>query len=373
MPNRRLRTRRRKTILGMSDTVFYMIIISLVFLVVTFGIIYKVQKSTSKKEAMQESKQIDEDLEQLYADANSEIANVDTYKSDTIVRISAVGDILYGKNLQSKGEEVNTVFEDIKEHLKDANISVGTYETDNKEFANTIKESGINTLSLVGVSNENIEEMNNYLNELDIETVGINEETSTDRVKIVEKRGVKFAIVSYTTQDKGENINKFDEEKVKEDLMYAKENAKVVICLMHWGNANSNTVTQEQEEQANFLIENGVNIIIGSHPQALQKLEMKENKDGKQCLIAYSLGNYTSDASSENAKLGVILNMQIYITKDDDVDIYKVDYTPIYMNDKILDIKKEIANYEAGEENIDKATYEKLVNALNKLNNIITK
>ena len=77
----------------------------------------------------------------------------------------------------------------------------------------------------------------------------------------------------------------------------------------------------------------------------------------------------------------LILNIQIYVDKDGNASLYKVDYTPVYMFDKgskykedrfkILDMKKEIADYGTESSEIDKNTYEKLVRGVDRLKSIL--
>ena len=139
---------------------------------------------------------------------------------------------------------------------------------------------------------------------------------------------------------------------------------------------------EEQKEQAQFLVDNGADIIIGAHPSVVQKMEILQNKEGKDCLVAYSLGDFTSDFSYENSNLELILNIQIYYDAENNTtSLYKVDYVPIYMNDygvknkvdryKLLDMKREIANYGKEESSLDKSTYDKLIRGIDRLNDIL--
>ena len=271
--------------------------------------------------------------------------------------------------------------------MKDADFVLGTYETTStdKNFIQSIKNAGINMVSLANnhALDDGIEGLNNTKSILEnekIQTIGISSDKVEERVKIVEKKNVKIAVLGYTYDNKKQGVNIFSKDLAKADLDYAKQNANVIIVLMHWGNLNTNTVSKEQESQADFLIKNGANVIIGAHPSAVQKMEIKKNDEGKDCFVAYSLGDFTSDFESENANLELILNFQIYMDKDKNVSIYKVDYTPVYMTDlgvknenryKILDMKNEIANYDTENSKIDKRTYDKLVRGLDKLKNII--
>ncbi len=393
--SRRLGNRRRKKILGMNDTTFYTICSFLILIILTFGIyIWLMQRESSieKAKILEEKERINSQIEEIYQSTIDQMESLLDYKSATIVRVSAVGDILCGKNMQQYGQDFDSIFTDVTKYFKDSNLNLATYETDvkdvKKEFANSIKKSGIDFVSLahnhaMDNGEEGLKETEEYLKSIGIQTVGVYDETPEKRVKIVEKRGVKIAIIGYTYDDGRGGVNIYNEEIVKEDLKYAEENAQISIVMMHWGDVNTNKTNKLQEEQRNLLIDNGADIIIGAHPSAIQKMEMVENKYGDKCFVAYSVGDYTSEFANENANLELILNFQIYVDKNGNASIYKVDYTPVYMLDrgsqykenryKILDMKKEIALYDTEESNIDKSTYDKLVRGVDRLNSIIQK
>lgn len=394
MSNRRGRNRRSKSkrILGMSNTVFYTIIsILTVIILVCIFLLYVFDKRDRRKTA-EEQERVREQVEQIYETTNKEIGELDNYKTNSIIRISAVGDILCGKNLETYGKDYDFIFSDVSKYFKDSDLKIGTYETDTndnkKQFAESLKKSGINLVSLahnhaLDYGKEGLDSTKEYLESIEMETVGVSAETSEDRVKIIEKKGTKLAILAYTYDNGKEGVSIYSEDTVKQDLEYAEQNAAVSIVMMHWGNVNTNKVSDKQKEQANFLIENGADIVIGAHPSAVQEMEMIENEEGEQCFVAYSLGDYTSDFESEMSNLELILNIQIFVDKEGNASIYKVDYTPIYMNDfgtklkenrfKILDMKKEILNYGTDESEIDKKTYEKLLKGIEKLKQIIEK
>lgn len=393
--SRRLGNRRRKKILGMNDTTFYTICSFLVLIIATFLIsIWMMHREVaiSKKIITEQKERINAHIEEIYKSTISEMESLLDYKSATIVRVSAVGDILCGNNMQKYGKDYDNIFEDISKYFKDSNLNLATYETDvkdnKKEFAKSIKNSGIDFVSLahnhaMDNGEEGLKETEEYLNSIGIETVGVHEETSEKRVKIVEKRGVKIAILAFTYDDGRGGVNIYNEELVKEDLKYAEENAQISIVMMHWGDVNTNNTNKLQEEQRNLLIDNGADIIIGAHPSAIQKMEMIENKYGDQCFVAYSVGDFTSEFSNETANLELILNFQIFVDKNGNASIYKIDYTPVYMIDrgsqytenryKVLDMKKEIAIYDTEESDIDKNTYDKLVRGIDRLNSIVQK
>lgn len=374
----------------MSSKTFITVVIVLIILIIIFVGIYEYINYNEKQQISLEKAKIATEMDDIYNKASADYDDLNNYKTNKLIRISAVGDILCGTNLQKYGQDYNNIFSDISKYLSDSDMNIGTFEfninSENKAFADSVKNSGINLVSIahnhsLDMGTNGLDETKKYLEDNSIDTVGKSSDNASDRVKIKEIKGVKIAFLAYTYDNHKTGVNIYSEELAKEDLKYAKENAAFSIVMMHWGNTNTNTISETQKEQAKFLINNGANVIIGAHPSTVQKMEMVQNEDGQDCFIAYSLGDYTSDFAVENANLELILNMQIFVDKDGKASIYKIDYTPVYMEDygtkftenrfKILDMKKEISNYDTENSTIDKKTYEKLIRGINKLQEVL--
>ena len=74
---------------------------------------------------------------------------------------------------------------------------------------------------------------------------------------------------------------------------------------MHWGNEYQQNASETQRNQAKFLAENGVDIILGTHSHCIQPWEMIDDT-----VVFYSFGNFISNQmGAEQAlvrKVGVI-------------------------------------------------------------------
>ena len=163
----------------------------------------------------------------------------------------------------------------------------------------------------------------------------------------------------------------------------AKEQNPDLICVsMHWGIEYQLKQNQEQEKLKDLLFNNGVDIILGSHPHVLQPMKNEtitlDDGSTKDCFVIYSLGNFMSGQTKENTRSSVILNIDI--TKSEETGktkLNKVEYIPIYMYKsptarvhkyKILDIEKTLSNFESGiDKTIEQTTYTNLKNELNKI------
>ena len=202
-------------------------------------------------------------------------------------------------------------------------------------------------------------------------------------------KGIKIAFISFTygtngisvPSDKKYAVNFLDKETMTNQINLAKQQEPDVICVfMHWGIEYKLEPNAEQTRLADLLFANGVDIILGSHPHVLEKMEKREItlEDGtiKDGFVVYSLGNFMSGQVKENTKNSIILNLKI--TKHGDTGKISIDsakYTPIYMYKrasgvqryKILDLAKSISEYEAGNANVTSAEYQTLKTEYNKI------
>jgi hypothetical protein len=72
----------------------------------------------------------------------------------------------------------------------------------------------------------------------------------------------------------------------------ARSHANFVVCMVHWGTENSEQITDTQRELARWLIDRGVDLVVGSHPHCVQALDFYHGRP-----IAYSLGNLVFDGA----------------------------------------------------------------------------
>lgn len=142
---------------------------------------------------------------------------------------------------------------------------------------------------------------------------------------IKESRGIKFAFLSYTySADSKLVANMLNISQVKNDIASAKNQADVIIVLMHAGTEYTSAPNKQQIDFAHNVIGAGADLVIGSHPHWPQTVE---NYQGKT--IIYSLGNLVFDQMwSKETSRGLVA--KVYF-KDKEID--KIDYIPINIKD----------------------------------------
>jgi len=125
-----------------------------------------------------------------------------------------------------------------------------------------------------------------------------------ENVTVKEVNGIKIAILNYTYGTNGialpegmpYAVDLLEKEKVKKQIQMAKEIADFVVVCPHWGTEYRLEASKEQKNWADFFMENGVDLVLGTHPHVIEPVEMIQ-KDEKQMLVYYSLGNFVNSTS----------------------------------------------------------------------------
>ncbi len=142
---------------------------------------------------------------------------------------------------------------------------------------------------------------------------------STNNITIIEKNNIKIAFLTYTYSTNGITLDSnnpfvipfFDETLIRKQVKLAKENADFIIVSCHWGNENTHTLNSFQKNQAEFLCELDVDLVLGMHPHCIQPMEWKTSPTGKKILVVYSLGNFVSGMDRGINNLGCMLSLEI--------------------------------------------------------------
>lgn len=154
------------------------------------------------------------------------------------------------------------------------------------------------------------------------------------------------------------------------------QNPDLIVAMVHWGSEYDREVTESQEEIAELLFQNGVNLIVGAHSHYVGAMELKDKnlRSAGGSFVAYSLGDFVSVADSDSARNGCILSVRIQ--KDgSDVRITELRYVPTYSaapseeleirDYAVLDTLGAISFYKEGYyDRVSDALYEELVSAL---------
>lgn len=408
--NRRRNKANSRTNINHTKTRNILIIIICILLIIFTGII--AFNYLKNKNLVETSKQEIETEKQEELDSSNNVQENQKEETDTTFTLTAIGDVMCHNTQYMDAYDSNTgtydfsyVFDNISSYTKTADICIGNLETsfagEDRGYSNyptfnspdsladSLKHIGVDVLSTAGnhaldMGFSGLSRTIDVLDKADISHLGTYKtQEDQDKVLIKYVKGVKIAFINYTygtngisvPSDKKFCINLIDKDLIKKHIETAKnQNADIIVACMHWGTEYQTKQNSEQKELADFLFQNGVNVIIGNHPHVIQPMEKRtvtlEDGSTRDGFVAYALGNFICDQNAVNTRDSIILNLKITKHTDGSITIDNYDYVPIYMYKdssvskhkmKILDINKTIYNYE---HNLDDSITEKIYNLM---------
>ena len=176
----------------------------------------------------------------------------------------------------------------------------------------------------------------------DITIAGLHKtKEDADTVQVRDVNGIQTAFLNYTF---GSNYNAlpdeerymvdyFQKQKVTSDIAKAKKTSDCIIVYAQWGEEDSSVPNEYTKQWANFLLSQGVKVVIGAHPHVLQPYEILKDENGNEMLIYYSLGNFASASSNSQELLGGLAEFTLEKVGDNGpVTIASHTLTPIVMH-----------------------------------------
>ncbi len=316
------------------------------FLIITFGIYYL----TNKKEnnLLEDNKILEEE-------------KVKEYSINLIMGGDAlIHDKLYNACKTEDGYDFKPVFTYLKEYLKDydlayynqetvlggTEIGLSSYPAFNSpyEVGDALIDAGFNMVSLA--TNHTLDRgekaiLNsiNYWKDKDVLTAGsYSSLEDREEIRIKEVNNIKYTMLNYTYGTNGINVpsgkeylvniwpcngnnpdndTKYQEYKevVKKDIERVRGKVDILMVAMHWGVEYTHVPTSYQKDMAQFLSDNGVDIIIGTHPHVVMPVTWIGDT-----LVIYSLGNMISAQETkvdENTTIGLLTSIKITKTVED--------------------------------------------------------
>lgn len=362
--------KRRKKKLKIGKLIFILLIFVLLIAGATYGVSYYLNKSHNNKE-----KEPDKPKEPVVEVYNASMVMV----GDALIHSSVYNDA--NRLANWSGYNFKPQIELIKEKISEKKYDIAYYNQETilggtslglsdyptfnspQEVGDAFIDAGFNLVSLATNHTMDSRERavlasrdywNKHENVHAVGSYSSYEEKSLLETKILEVNNITYAMLNYTYGTNGmpvpygkdylvnvwptdtDNINnpEYDtkyqnyKEKVKEDIENIRSKVDVLIVAMHWGVEYTHIPTKYEKDMANFLAENDVDIIVGTHPHVIQPVEYIGNT-----LVFYSLGNfisaqYQNQDTCYNYKCMVGLMSSLNITKtvtDGEVTEIKID------------------------------------------------
>lgn len=131
--------------------------------------------------------------------------------------------------------------------------------------------------------------------------------------------GIKVGFLNYTYGTNGIDVqgeavvDYINKELISADIARLRDKgAEIVTVAVHWGDEYKLVHNVHQSRLADFLVDEGVDLIIGSHPHVIQPMEIRRSdKHEKDVLIVYSLGNFISNMKTRDTRGGAIVRVRL--------------------------------------------------------------
>ena len=165
--------------------------------------------------------------------------------------------------------------------------------------------------------------------------------------------GITFGYLSYTESTNGLPtpegseygiIYLDDRETIAAQIAAMRPNCDVLVVSCHWGVEGSHEMTEFQTQTAQWLADQGVDLIIGTHPHVTQTAQWLTGANGNTAFVAYSLGNFINAQSQPDNMIGAVLDITFQKTTAPDGAV-----TVEMQNPKLHGV---VTQYEAGYKNI---------------------
>ena len=314
------------------------------------------------------------------------------------LNLVAVGDVIIHQPITNSAwdkeegcYDFRPIFEPLTHILRGADISVAVLETvlagekakgytgypmfnSPDAIADALKWSGVDLVftahnHILDRGEQGVIRTIKVLNSLGLRHVGANlgPDPST-RVVMMNVKGFRLAFLAYTTatngipSPKGKDwlVHRFDPSNIKKDINLARSlGAEVIICALHAGAEYRREPDSEQLEAVNFLMNYGVDIVLGSHPHAVQPVAYwrldGETEAPRLGFVAYSLGNFLSNQRWRYSDSGLLVRLKIKRQRQfSGVTVAGLETIPIWVHKYRYDGKHQYRILPITDGNIDK-------------------
>lgn len=159
-------------------------------------------------------------------------------------------------------------------------------------------------------------------------------------------KGIRLAILNYTYGTNGipvsspNIVNLIQRELITRHLAAAQTfKPDKIIVVIHWGVEYQTNPGRDQIDLASYLFNQGVDIIIGSHPHVIQPMHWYRNENKPDKLVVYSLGNFISNQRKPLTDGGAMVKLML-TKKDTLTEITGAEYLLTWVHTPLVNGKK---------------------------------
>lgn len=142
---------------------------------------------------------------------------------------------------------------------------------------------------------------------------------SANTAQIVTVNDIRIALLNYTygtntsslSSEEAFMLDTFDKDKIAQAVSSAKSQSDCVIFIAHWGETDETAPSEYQKQWATYLMNLGVNVIIGTHPMTVQPYGTMTDDLGNETTVFYSLGHFAAIEEVSSRLVGGIADFTI--------------------------------------------------------------
>ena len=281
--------------------------------------------------------------------------------------IAVTGDVMFGRKMPAVLDSGESPFRYVENVTKNADVLLVNFENPVTTSSYAVKGdvplkadpkytyllSGANDVVVASQANNHaldygeagLNESIRHLKEAGIYVIGagMNSAEASQPV-VIESGDRKITILNYMDADNfaeyrgvmdpatanSSGYSAYDSELAERQIQEARENgSSIIIAYLHYGNEYSRSPNDNQVKISHELINDGADIVIGSHAHVTQGVEMYNGKP-----IFYNLGNFIFDQSNPATHISYFLNLDL-VEDNCTVTLYPTyisNYLPTFMD-----------------------------------------
>jgi len=280
--------------------------------------------------------------------------------SKSAVRLIFGGDVMLGRSCAARIQNGTDPFEGISSLVREASFAAANLECTISDFgrstnryafrapaqsARLLRRAGFDAMGLANnhaldFGPSAMQDSAAHLLREEIQPVGIRTPTrkACDASFFSLSDGRKIALLAISAFGHGSEIATASRRaELNIAIANARSHADLIVSLVHWGIENSEKVTDEQRELARWLIDRGVDLVVGSHPHCVQPLDFYHGRP-----IVYSLGNLVFDGAPTVASWnrGALLEVGL----NESAKISSVSLIPVILEDGLPRVEATESN-----------------------------
>lgn len=279
------------------------------------------------------------------------------------ISLIAVGDIMLSRYVAQKINELNDPdfpFQNISWFLKGGDITFGNLENPitpgrnikitemilraDPIMASALQNAGFNILSLANnhlpdFGTKGVTDTLQYLKDAHIKHIGAGKSREEAyEPQYININGLRLAFLAFTdphiapdgySADDGPKTAALNSDNMKISITNAAKEADFVIIYLHLGTEYSQEPDENQIYYSHLAIDAGADLVIGSHPHVVQKVELYKGK-----YMLHSLGNFIFDQLwSEETRESIAVRISIGVN-----GVECMEFLPLYINDAVQPI-----------------------------------